>query len=46
LTWSVSTLPPDWQRHRDRWASFHLVRVVAGGAGLGCLVGAVVLPAG
>jgi hypothetical protein len=43
-SWTVPTLPADWAQLRDRWVSCHLVRVVAGVAGLGCLVGAVVFP--
>ena len=27
-TWTVSTLPSDWQQLRDRWGAFHLLRVV------------------
>ncbi|MEU7861415.1 anthrone oxygenase family protein [Nonomuraea sp. NPDC049141] len=41
-TWTVSTLPDDWQRLRDRWVSFHIVRVVAGIAGLAFLVAAAI----
>jgi hypothetical protein len=26
--WTVSTLPPDWRRVRDRWGAFHILRVV------------------
>jgi hypothetical protein len=26
-TWTVSTLPDDWRQLRDRWGSFHLLRV-------------------
>ena len=37
-SWTEPTLPADWQRQRDRWASVHVVRVVAGIAGLGLLV--------
>ena len=41
--WTVATLPPGWERVRDRWASFHVVRVVTAVVGLGLLlVGAVV----
>jgi uncharacterized membrane protein len=29
-TWTVSTLPGDWQQLRDRWVAFHIIRVVAG----------------
>jgi hypothetical protein len=33
-TWTVSTLPANWQQLRDRWQAFHVVRVVASVAGL------------
>ena len=36
--WSTDTLPDNWRRLRDRWASVHIVRVLAGIAGLGLLV--------
>jgi uncharacterized membrane protein len=29
-TWTVSTLPKNWQQVRDRWSKFHIIRVVAG----------------
>jgi uncharacterized membrane protein len=41
-TWTVETLPDDWRRHRDRWVSFHVVRVVTGVAGLTCLAAAAI----
>ena len=37
-SWTVSTLPGDWQRLRDRWASVHIIRVVSGIVGLALLV--------
>jgi uncharacterized membrane protein len=37
-TWTVSTLPADWQQLRDRWLRFHLIRVIAGLASLVLLV--------
>ena len=37
-TWTVSTLPSNWQQIRDRWARFHLIRVIAGLASLVLLV--------
>lgn len=40
--WTVPTLPADWRRQRDRWASVHVVRVVSGIAGLALLVGGAV----
>jgi uncharacterized membrane protein len=33
-TWTVSTLPDNWQQLRDRWMKFHVIRVVAGLASL------------
>jgi uncharacterized membrane protein len=27
-TWTVSTLPGNWQQLRDRWGAFHLFRIV------------------
>jgi anthrone oxygenase-like protein len=38
VTWTVGTLPDDWQQVRDRWGAFHIVRVGAGMAGLVLLV--------
>jgi uncharacterized membrane protein len=37
-TASVAVLPVDWERLRDRWESFHLLRVVPAIAGLVLLV--------
>jgi uncharacterized membrane protein len=37
-TWTVTTLPRDWQQLRDRWGAFHVIRVVASLAGLTFLV--------
>ena len=36
--WSAQTIPADWGRRRDRWVSFHLLRVVPGILGLILLV--------
>jgi hypothetical protein len=36
--WTVSTLPHDWERLRDRWVSFHLLRVGPGIVGVAALV--------
>jgi hypothetical protein len=36
--WTPATLPANWERQRDKWASFHLIRVAAGIAGLTLLV--------
>jgi hypothetical protein len=37
--WTTSTVPANWQALRDRWVSFHLLRVIPGIGGLGLLVG-------
>jgi uncharacterized membrane protein len=34
VTWKVSTLPGNWQQLRDRWARFHVIRVITGLASL------------
>jgi hypothetical protein len=36
--WTVSTMPADWGQRRDRWVSFHLLRVLPGIAGVVLLV--------
>jgi uncharacterized membrane protein len=36
--WTPETLPTNWQQLRDRWGSFHIIRVVAGIVGLALLV--------
>jgi uncharacterized membrane protein len=41
-SWTPSTFPNNWQKLRDRWGSFHIIRVVAGIAGLTLLVAAVI----
>jgi uncharacterized membrane protein len=38
VTWTVETLPGNWQQQRDRWVVFHMIRVVAGIGGLVFLV--------
>jgi uncharacterized membrane protein len=35
--WTVATLPTNWAQLRDRWGSFHIVRVVAGIGGVAFL---------
>lgn len=30
VTWTIATLPPNWQQSRDRWMKFHVIRVAAG----------------
>jgi uncharacterized membrane protein len=37
-TWTVTTLPANWQQLRDRWVAFHVIRIVAANAGLALLV--------
>jgi uncharacterized membrane protein len=37
-TWTVTTLPDNWQQLRDRWGAFHIIRVVASLAGLNLLI--------
>jgi len=36
--WTDSTMPPNWAKMRDRWVSFHLLRVIPGMLGLALLV--------
>jgi uncharacterized membrane protein len=38
VTWTPSTLPDNWQRLRDRWGRFHIIRIIAGVFGLILLV--------
>jgi uncharacterized membrane protein len=38
VTWTVPTLPANWQQLRDRWRAFHILRVATGLAGLVCLL--------
>jgi uncharacterized membrane protein len=38
VTWTVSTLPSNWQQLRDRWTRFHIIRVIAGLASFVLLV--------
>ena len=38
VTWTPSTLPENWQKLRDRWMRFHVLRVIAGMASLIFLV--------
>jgi uncharacterized membrane protein len=33
-SWTLDTMPADWRAQRDRWSSFHLVRVATAIAGL------------
>jgi uncharacterized membrane protein len=42
-TWVPSKLPDDWEQLRDRWGSFHYLRVIPAIIGLGLMItGAVV----
>ena len=36
--WTPSTMPANWEQRRDRWVSFHLLRVVPGILGVALLV--------
>ena len=36
--WTATTIPSNWETLRDRWVSFHLLRVVPGILGLALLV--------
>ncbi len=36
--WTPASLPADWQRERDRWESFHVLRTFASVVGLALLV--------
>jgi len=36
--WTPGSLPANWQALRDRWLSFHVVRIVSGIGGLALLV--------
>jgi uncharacterized membrane protein len=38
VTWTIATLPGNWQQLRDRWGRFHIVRILAGFAGFVLLV--------
>ena len=38
VTWTVSTIPNNWEQLRDRWIRFHGDRVIAGLASLAFLV--------
>lgn len=37
-SWTTSTLPDNWEHLRDKWVSFHLLRVISAIAGLTLLV--------
>lgn len=40
-SWSLETLPPDWERLRDRWETFHRLRTWLSIGGFAALAGAV-----
>jgi uncharacterized membrane protein len=42
VKWTVPTLPGNWQKLRDRWMRFHVIRVVAGLGSVVLLVVAVI----
>jgi len=42
-SWTVATLPQDWQQLRDRWETFHIVRTMASVAGLFLLLAGAIL---
>jgi uncharacterized membrane protein len=46
VTWTVSTLPANWEELRDRWARFHIIRVIAGLASLVLLVAGAIFQRG
>jgi uncharacterized membrane protein len=37
--WTIETMPANWESLRDRWVSFHLLRVIPGIVGLALLIG-------
>ena len=43
VTWQTETVPSDWRELRDRWASFHLLRVIPGIVALVLYVAAAIL---
>lgn len=38
MTWTVATLPDNWENLRDRWETFHVIRTVASVGGLAVLL--------
>lgn len=38
MNWDTTNLPRHWPQIRDRWVSFHIIRVVSGLAGLSLLL--------
>ena len=43
VTWQTETVPANWRELRDRWAKFHLLRVIPGLAALVLYVAAAIL---
>jgi len=43
ITWSVQNIPPQWTELRDTWWHWHVVRTLAGIAGLALSLAAVLL---
>ncbi len=43
VTWQTETVPSNWRELRDRWVSFHLLRVIPGLAALVLYVAAAIL---
>ena len=43
ITWQTESVPSNWRELRDRWVSFHLLRVIPGLAALVLYVAAVML---
>jgi uncharacterized membrane protein len=37
-SWTADAMPARWEQLRDRWVSFHLLRVIPGIVGVGALV--------
>jgi uncharacterized membrane protein len=37
VSWDVTAMPPHWPQLRDRWVSFHFIRVAGGLVGLALL---------
>jgi uncharacterized membrane protein len=43
VSWTITTLPPDWRASRDRWEFYHGIRTLLSVAALSCLVGSVLV---
>jgi uncharacterized membrane protein len=43
-SWTIDTMPADWEAQRDRWLSFHLARVIPGAVALLLLSAGAILP--